>query len=92
MKILQLTKTFFRKINQKNGQNVADRNAANNRFVEPPAQELETEDTLPWWWFGSETQLREDWDSSSKTAQVSDTDIKLYPALYTNQLSSHRTF
>ncbi|MGD1807376.1 hypothetical protein ACP6PL_18325 [Dapis sp. BLCC M126] len=92
MKILQLTKTFFQKINQKNGQNLVDQNPSNNRFVKSPAPELETEDTLPWWWFGSETQLREDWDYSSKTAQVSDTDIKLYQALYANQLPSHRIF
>lgn len=72
MKIVHLTQNFFRKINKTNVQNNSNQNTL-------PKEEMSTEGTLPWWWFGSENQLREDWDDISKTGGVSHTYIKIQP-------------
>ncbi|MEM1168771.1 MAG: hypothetical protein AAGJ08_06725 [Cyanobacteria bacterium P01_H01_bin.35] len=63
--LIKLTQNFFEKINETNKQNNYNRNT-----VELSAED-ESEDTLPWYWFGSETQLREDYDYTSLKTEPS---------------------
>ncbi|MDJ0555542.1 MAG: hypothetical protein QNJ68_14080 [Microcoleaceae cyanobacterium MO_207.B10] len=89
MKLLQMTKNFLNNIKENHKQKKSNNNNTNiNDCVTLQTHQLETDDMKPWWWFGSETQVREDWEYITQTSQFSHTDIEPQPDLQPDPVMS----